>query len=177
MKFEIKDADRCKSLDALVKRLARGEVPPPTFIVRDGARCESMEFSPRPLDLRFIDKLSREECQVVSERVQARDRQLCAEAPSVAYAVKRTFLGEIRYYTRVDSEGWGILLATNLEHNRLWLTQCRSEAARICKAMNDNPEIRSEMYEVVEISKVEAIKLPSYNHHYRQFKEVTNETT
>ncbi len=160
MNFEIRNAERCKSLDGLIKRLAQGEVLPPP-----------KPKPPEPADLRFIDKLTREECQSVYERVLARDRQLDAEAPPVVYAVKRTFLGEIRYYTRVDSEGWGILLATNLEHNRLWLTQCRSEAARISKTMVGNPEIYSEIYEVVEISKIEAVKLPSYNHYYRQFKE------
>ena len=143
------------------------------FEIRNAERCKSSK--PKPLNvpsLRFIDKLTREECQAVYERVLARGKQLRAEPPPVVYAVKRTFLGEIRYYTRVDSEGWGILLATNLEHNRLWLTQCRSEAARISKAMVDNP-LGTSLYEVVGIPKVEAVKLPSYNHYYHQFKETT----
>ncbi len=104
MNFEIRNAERCKSLDALVKRLARGEVvllrPRPglhTLLPGDTVVCGSKtykvtrklnielrdvpQYCEEVASLDFIDKLTREECQIACERIQARCRQLVGEDP------------------------------------------------------------------------------------------------
>ncbi len=59
---------------------------------------------PNVRTLRFIDKLTHKEYQVVYERVLARGRQLLAEDQLVS-GVKRSYLGEIRHFTHVDRGG------------------------------------------------------------------------
>lgn len=162
MKFVIKDGPRCPGVDAIVKRLMAGEVLPPM-----------PSLPPKLLDLRFIDKLTREECQTVHERVQARGRQLRKEDPLV-YGVKRIWKDSVSYNTQVGGLGWRQVLATDLEHSELWLTTLRRVAEEKAAAMQkESPAHRSGMvWEVFEIPKTDAIKLPCYRY-YKQFEEFT----
>lgn len=160
MKFEIKDGERCKSMEPVVKRLSAGEVFPPM-----------PSNPPPPPDLRFIDKLSREACQTVYEKLQARGRQLRAEDPLV-YGIKRIYKGVVRYHTRVKGLGWRQLMATDLRHSNLWLTSLRENAEVNCTEMANVSSLKA-TWEVYELPKAEAVKLPCYECHYSKFKEMT----
>lgn len=139
----------------------------PTFVIRDGERCKS-------LDLSFIDKLTRDECQEVYERIQARGRQLRTEDTKV-YGVKRCSDSGIRYSTRVFGMGWRQMLATDTQHSALWLTTLRSQAQDRADAMNKEcpKRCKNTLWAIYAIFKTEAVKLPCYKHHYHQFKEMT----
>jgi hypothetical protein len=164
IEFAIKDDPRHESLAETVKRLARGEVPPPM--------PKSVEWSPRPFDMRFIDNLTREECQTVYERLLERGKQLRTADPLV-YGVKRTWKSVTRYHTRVKGMGWRQLLASDLEHGALWLTAIRSVAEDNAKAMGKDRScvLKDAVWEVFEIPKVEAVKLPCYKCHYGKRSE------
>jgi hypothetical protein len=178
-------------VDKLIKRLAAGEVlPPPKKLdllpgdkVKYGGRTYKVEkklhIEPREVphyckedELAFIDKLSHAECKVVHDRVQARLSQM-RTGDLLVYGIKRTYRDEVRYYTCVDGKGWGQLLATDLEHTRLWLTSRRATADSLCKALAGNWP-RSSTYEVIEILKTDAINLPCYTTgcNYSEYKEM-----
>jgi hypothetical protein len=149
--FIIKDGERCKSLDALTKRLARGEVLPP-------------QWSPRPFDIRFIDNLTHEECQAVNKRLWAREQQL---GGPMVYGVKRCDDAGIQYLVRGGQQK----LALSTQHPDLWLTTSRAEADAVGRDVGkDNfgwqnhlpPDISWAVY---AIPKVEAAKLPCYRHY------------
>lgn len=162
MKFTIKDAPRCKSLDKLVKRLIAGEVPP--------SMPPPMPPAPKPLDLRFIDSLSHAQCEAVYNRVQARLSQMRIEDPMV-YGIKRTSGGLIHYHTRIPGMGEYQCLAIDLNHSLLWLTSRRATAELSLECFKKNDTWDAD-WEVIEIPKVEAVKLHCYGGVYNQNPEM-----
>ncbi len=126
--------------------------------------------------LDFIDKLTHAECQAVYNRLRDRGKQLRTEDPLV-YGVRRVWKGTTKYHTRAPGMGWRQLLARDLEHSALWLCPRRKAAEDLVAAMTKDTCLKSALYEVFEIPKVKAVKLPCYKHHYHQFEEMTGETT
>jgi hypothetical protein len=129
---------------------------------------------PKPIDLRFIDKLTREECQTVYERLQARGRQLRTEDTKV-YGVKKCDDTGIRYSTREPAGGWRTSVAPDTRHSALWLTSQRSQAQAWADFMNKGCTGRQQkntLWSLYAIFKTEAVKLPCYQY-YKQFKEMT----
>lgn len=118
-----------------------------------------------------ISQMDRDELKMVDGCIQARCVQLRRQHPFV-YGVERIMKdGSVRYHTRQDEweQGWRQTCATDLQHKRLRLHSRRQEADEMA---GDLQRVMSswkhDIYEVFMIPKEEFVKLPCYQHYYRE---------
>jgi hypothetical protein len=162
--FTIKDGKTFPCMENLATRLAAGRILPP------------VPKMSKTLNLGFIDELTRDECQIVYERIKARGRQLRTEDTQV-YGVKRCDDKGIRYNTREPGKGWRQMLAKDIQDASLWLTSRRGQAQDRADALNrECPEWRrNTLWVIYAIPKVDAVKLPCYTHQYGGCAEMVGE--
>lgn len=123
------------------------------------------------MSLEFIDALNRDECKAIVERARARLRQLRIEHP-VVYGIQRTFRGNTRYHTRVKGMGTRQCIATDLNHSALWLASSLEWAEFTVECFRESDSWKAD-WEVFELLKVEAVKLPCFKGRYGKNAELT----
>lgn len=113
------------------------------------------------MNLDFIDTLRRDACDKVDERVLARRKQLRREDP-VVYGISCTKHGETRFLTCNPELGQNQLIATDLQHRFLWLCSGRQHAESYRKHFEEEGIQYGEFWQVFEVPKSGAVKLPCY---------------
>jgi hypothetical protein len=115
---------------------------------------------PEP-NLDFIDTLRRADCDALGERVLARMRQIRIEDP-VVYSLACTRNGQTWLLTCKPGFGTSQLLAADSQHRYLWLCSCRKHAETHKRCLEEEGIGAGEFWQVIEIPKSEAVKLPCY---------------
>ena len=113
------------------------------------------------MNLDFIDTLRRADCNAISERVLARMKQLRIEDP-VVYGISCTKCDETRFLTCEPGFGTNQLNSTDLRHRFLWLCSCRKHVEVHCRHFEEEGIQYGEFWQVFEIPKGDAVKLPCY---------------
>jgi len=123
------------------------------------------------MNLDFIDTLRRVDCDALGERVLARMRQIRIEDP-VVYGLSCTKYDQTRFLTCKPGFGTKQLLAADLKHHYLWLCSCRKHAESFRKHFEEQGIESGEFWQVIEIPKSDAVKLPCYERYMDDYEMV-----
>jgi hypothetical protein len=119
-----------------------------------------------------IENMTRDECKVTHDRVQARLKQLRTEDPMV-YAIKWLIDGQTpRYHTRCPGKGDRQFFARDLTHSHLWVCTSRANAEFMIECFRESFSSKKVSWEVVEIPKTELAELPCYKTNYSKNEEM-----
>lgn len=136
------------------------------FLIKSIAECGgdwrtiTTKAAPEP-NLDFIDTLRRDACDALGERVLTRMRQIRIEDP-VVYSLACTRGGQTWFLTCKPGFGTRQLLAADSQHRYLWLCSCRKHAESYRKYFEKEGIESGEFWQVIEIPKSDAVKLPCY---------------